>query len=137
MNTGRGIVNAFCMARPRRCEGVSALIAEAMAAFDSGLSKRSRARILARRVVAELVAEHERTDQLEIVLSKARLLLGADAALQLALHPGLDLVAEFERIRCDLFRARGCRQLPATEWQAETAQIATAMEARLAERFRR
>lgn len=137
MRRAGGIVRAYCMARPRRCDGAAELIAAAMGAMAADLSKRSRARILARRVVAELVAEFERKDQLEIALTRARVVLGNDLALQLALHPGLDLVAEYQRERCDRFKARGFTQLPDSEWRAETQSIAAALEARLAERLRR
>jgi hypothetical protein len=133
----RGILAAYAMARPRRCDTVSALIAGAMGAMAADLSKRSRARILARRVVAELVAEIGRTDQLDIALGNVRKLLADDPALHLALHPGLDLVSEFMRERCNRFSARGCRQIPDSEWRAETESIAAEIEGRLADRFRR
>lgn len=93
--------------------------------------------MLARRVVAELVADSMRDDPLELALTRARLALGEDPALLLATCPALDLAADLATERVRRFAARSCRQLSAHEWEAETQDIAGMLEVRFAERFRR
>ncbi len=100
------------------------------------LSRRSRAQLLARRVVAELVAMDDRSE-VEASLVRVALLVGADPALALAHDAALDLAGELARERLTRFEARGCRQLSAAAWSAETREIAMVLEKRCAERFRR
>lgn len=133
----RGTVAVMCMGRPRRVAALDDIIRAVLADRPATMSKRSMAHTLARRVVAELIADAARDDPLELSLVQARLMLGNDPALRLAMDPGLDLAGELQRERCERFMARGCRQLSAAEWQAETAAVADCMALRLAERFRR
>lgn len=74
---------------------------------------------------------------MELAIVEIRRQLGNDPALMLALDPETDLAAELVRERLARFEARGCRQVSALDWQAETAAIAEALESRLVERFRR
>lgn len=137
MSRAGGIIAVRCMARPRRCESVAELVAAAMGAMAPDLSKRAKAAHLARRVVAELAAEMNGRDQFDIALRRARLLFDHDLAFQIALHPGLDLVAEFMRERCSRYMARDCAQISPEEHRAEGEAIADLIASRLAERFRR
>lgn len=116
-------------------------IGEAMAAIGAAapgkLSVRRRARILAARVVRELLAMAERSESIEIILADLAIALEADPAIEIARNPDFALFAELERERCARFRTRNCRQLSLEEWRRETSEIAAILEARLAEKFRR
>lgn len=133
----RGVGRVFAMARPRAPETAKALVAEALRAMPADMSARSKARILAARVVEELVREADAADPFESALRRMRRLTGHDPALQLATHPGLDLIGQFRRARTERFEARGCTWIGKADFDAETREIAATLEIRLAERFRR
>lgn len=109
----------------------------ALDGMPSGLSVRARCRVLAKRVVAHLVAESVGVDRLGLALAKALAVLQSDPAYRLATDPDADLLAEFERERLTRYQTRGCRQLDRDAWLAETNEIAGLLERRFAERFRR
>lgn len=121
------------MARPRRDGEERAAILEALAAMPASLSARSKASNLAQRVVAEIIAADRREEPMEIALASAVALLQADPAVALAER----MAAELGRERVARFEARGCKQLPQSQWDAETVQIAAVLEDRFAHRFRR
>lgn len=133
----RGIVAAHCMARPRGGDRERTAVQAAFSAMAPGLSIRSRARILARAVVAEVIALQEREDPIETALADLRASASCDPALTLARDTEAGLSAELVRARVARFEARGARQLDAEQWRTETADIAAELELRWAERFRR
>lgn len=133
----RGVGRVFAMARPRAPEAAKVLVAHALQAMPADMSERSKARVLAKKVVAELVVEVQATDPFENALRRMRCLTEQDPALQLATHPGLDLIGELRRARAKRFEARGCTWIGKADFDAETREIAAALEIRLAERFRR
>jgi hypothetical protein len=125
------------MARPRRGDRERAVVQAAFAAMAPGLSIRSRGRILARAVVAEVIALQEREDPIETALADLRASASGDPALILARDAEAGLSAELVRARVARFEARGARQIDAEQWRAETADIAAELELRWSERFRR
>jgi len=106
--------------------------------LPGNLSTRRRARILAERVIAELLADR---DALEI--ANARLLAALpiedaiEPAIALAHSADLDLHGAVLRERLARYEQRGGKQLSSEAYQAETRLIGAAMIERLADRFRR
>lgn len=100
------------------------------------LSHRSRCRKLASRVVAHLVKGNEAED-IELAIARTRAAVEADPAWFLANDPDANLIELLHRERVRRFVERGCRQIGKEAWEAETRQIATDLEVRLAERFRK
>jgi hypothetical protein len=133
----RGIVAAYAMARPRRCAAEAAAIAAALASLPADLSLRSKARLLAQRVVEELLADAVADDPFDRALRAARQVLGQSPILALAADADINLAGDLAQERLQRFEARGCRQISESAWQAETREIAKVLCARFAERFRR
>ncbi|MBV1918570.1 MAG: hypothetical protein KUG65_11000 [Sphingomonadaceae bacterium] len=121
------------MARPAWAADQLAIVREAMGSFPDDMSRRSRARILASRVVAEILASDRCVDPMEIALAEARFALAREAAVMLA----RDLASELARERLRRFEARGCQQLAPDAWTAETREIGDELEGRLFEKFRK
>jgi hypothetical protein len=105
--------------------------------MPASLSRRACAEIVARRVVAELLAAEERSDPVELGLIEARRVLGCDPVLALATCPEADLAGELMRARVARFVSRGCRWISRQEWDSETIEVGRELAQRLAERFRR
>lgn len=122
--------------RPSRGGAELAAVRKALSAMPGRLSARAKCRTLAARVVAHLIRLGE-ADEFELAINRTLAVVDSDPALQLAIDPDADLASELQRERLERFAARGCVQLSPDGWQAETRQIAQALEGRLAERFRR
>ena len=88
---------------------------------------------MARRVIAEVVAGDSLEDPVEVALAALRGVLVPDAVCRLSERTADDLARE----RLRRFEARGCKQIPADAWQAETQTILSTLEKRLSEKFRR
>lgn len=125
------------MARPRRDAGERAAVQCALSAMSPDLSARTRARILAQRVVAEFVRHEIDQDPMAFALAVLEARIGKDPVVQLAHDPCVNVAGAFEQERVARFRARGCRQLDAAAWAAETRAIGEVLVARLCERWRR
>lgn len=123
--------------RPRRGKAETAAIAMALAAMPRHLSARARARCLAARTVAEVLAAAARTEPFEQALAATRASINSDLVFALAHDPASDIAGELLRERVFRFIAREGTQICTEAWAAETAEIADVMAARLAERFRR
>lgn len=134
----RGCFGAVrAMARPRRAMAEADAVEQAFAAMPEGLSRSAKASRLAARVARELVAQSQELDPVDMALRRARVALGEDIALALAIAPEFGLFAMVEAARVDRFRARGCAFLDQEGWERETAEIEIELTDRLAERFRR
>lgn len=121
------------MARPARSAREVQAIRRALAMMPISMSKRSKARCLAHRVVAETLAADQRQDPVELALAAALAAVDDDPIIGLA----TDLAGDLARHRLRRFEARGCQQLSAEGWKAETNEIASILETHLAEKFRR
>lgn len=123
--------------RPRRGRSERAAVRKALATMPGHLSDRAKCRALAARVTGWLIALDQCEDGLELALNRAIAAVEQDPAFALAHDPEANLLADLRRERLQRFEQRGCRQLCPNSWEAETRQIATALEGKFAERFRR
>ncbi len=125
------------MARPSRPASEVEAVKHAAALLPPGLSISAKAGLIARGVVAELIADAERSDPFDRAMADARRALLNDPVAAIAFDPEADLAGMVAGERISAFEARGCVQIDATEWAAETANIAAKLEKRLKSRFRR
>ena len=136
MIRARGILAAYAMARPRHGQRERGLVLAAFAAMPEHLPQRSKARLLAQRVVAEIMAAAEQVDPFELALFELRTATGGEPAFALAHDPEANLAALLVAERARRFVQRGARQLSPIEWRQEGQEIAETLTAQLADRFR-
>lgn len=130
----RAIRGPVCaMARPRR----PAAERDAVRGLASPtLSARRNADLIARKVVRAYLADLERDDPMARALFDVQQRLEPDPAHTLATAHDSAASERFVRERKARFEARGCRQLSRSDWERETAKIATVVRAYLSRRFR-
>jgi hypothetical protein len=80
--------------------------------------------------------DEARTDPMERALFEARLLIEPNPAYSIATASDGGLHEKFSKARLRRFEARGCHQLSASDWQAETRDIAKTVTIQLARRYR-
>lgn len=124
------------MGRPRR----SAREAEAVKSLANDtaprLSRRRKSVEVARRVVAAFLADQARTEPFERAIFEAQQAIDPDPAHAIAMAQEGGVASWFAKRRLAQFEARGCTQLSASEWDAETRQLAAEAQEMLARRFR-
>ena len=124
------------MPRPRRSEGERAAVQDAARSLSPSLSARTKAGIVAHRVVSAYLRDELRTDEFERALHRARQQINACPIEALATGEDCDIAYKFLAHRTALYRARGCQQLSGEAWIRETGMIAKEVEKTLARRFR-
>lgn len=108
----------------------------AAAGFGQARSIGWISRSIAKRVVQDALA-YLAMDPFEGMLSTAAARQKAETApiAELARSPLVDTTTEITALRLDRFKARNCQQLTATQWEAETREIAAIVERKLAKRY--
>lgn len=122
----------WAMGRPRRPDAERAAVLAA--AVGSG-SVEARATRLARRVVADTIAEIDR-DPSERVIALLRS-LNPTPLQSLASDPEIDTAAIIRAERQARLDGRGGRRLPEAEWPIEDREVSRAAVAVLAKRYAR
>ncbi len=122
------------MSRPRR----SASEAEAVKALGDSFegSARAKAQKIAKAVVQAYLADEAREDPMDRALFQARLTVKPDPAHDIATASDNAVADKFAKQRLARFEARGCQQIGATGWQAETRAIAKIVTGQLSRRYR-
>ena len=127
------------MARPARPVGEREAVRAAARELGRCRSLSAVAQDIARRVVAEVLAylDLDLCDPMIAGLVELQNRTAQSPIQMLARCPNIDTAELIMNRRSALFRARGCRQLSAPEWQAETRMVAAQVEQSLTARYAR
>lgn len=136
----RGLIGpVLAMARPARPDAEGRAVRIAARTFCRERSSSAVATDIARQVVADVIAylDLDLADPLIGALAELDAITEPTPVTVLARCPTIDTAAEILERRLARFRGRGCRQLSAAEWQAETRIVAAEVEHKLALRYAR
>lgn len=131
------VSRVYAMARPALPASEGEAVVRAADRLAPGQSARAMAKAVAGAVVAELIADAARNDPFDRAIYEARQAVAHDPVAALAADPQADLAALLAAERVKAFEARGCVQIGALEWEAETRTIAATIGKRLEERYRK